>query len=149
MKQRTCLECGAAFMPQYGVQVCCSDACKRARQKRLRAELRRARANFDRAPRVCPVCGTSFVPTRKSHVCCSSACSNAHLRTQSLAALKAERTAKARRRAAFLAERDRAFARAGFASPRIEVHDGVRVERRGTVPGGCCVVSLARKGGGV
>ena len=145
MTQRTCLECGAAFMPQHGVQVCCSDACKKARQERLRAERRRAHTGFDRSPRVCLVCGATFAPRRKNHVCCCTACSKVHSRNSGVAVLEAKRTAKARRRAAFFAERDRAFARAGFTPPKIEVHDGVRVERRGVVPGGCCVG--ARKGG--
>lgn len=146
MTQRTCLECGAAFMPQYGVQVCCSDACKKARQERLRAERRRrARADIGLSPRVCLVCGATFAPRRKNHVCCCTACSKVHSRNSGVAVLEAKRTAKARRRAAFFAERDRAFARAGFTPPKIEVHDGVRVERRGVVPGGCYVGT--RKGG--
>ena len=35
MRQRVCPECGAAFAPRYGGQVCCSDKCKAARKKRL------------------------------------------------------------------------------------------------------------------
>ena len=35
MHERTCPECGAAFMPRNGSQVCCSDKCKAARKKRL------------------------------------------------------------------------------------------------------------------
>lgn len=38
MHERTCLECGAAFVPRYGTQVCCSDKCRRARKERLQAE---------------------------------------------------------------------------------------------------------------
>ena len=34
MHTRVCPECGAAFMPRYGSQVCCSDECKRVRQQR-------------------------------------------------------------------------------------------------------------------
>ena len=34
MHTRVCPECGAAFQPRYGSQVCCSDACKRVRQQR-------------------------------------------------------------------------------------------------------------------
>lgn len=33
-KQRVCPECGAAFMPRNGSQVCCSDECKRNRHRR-------------------------------------------------------------------------------------------------------------------
>ena len=135
-KQRTCLECGAAFVPLYGTQNCCSDECKRARKKRLIAErYRRVHADFDRSPRVCPECGTSFVPTRKNQVCCCTACSKVHARNDSLAALKAERTVKARRRAVFFAARDRAFERAGLPIPKIEVRNGVRIENRGVVAG--------------
>ena len=47
------------------------------------------------------------------------------------AALKAERAAKARRRAAFFAARDAAFERAGLPIPKIEIRNGVRVETRG------------------
>ena len=32
---RTCPECGAAFVPLHGSQVCCSDECKAARKKML------------------------------------------------------------------------------------------------------------------
>lgn len=52
------------------------------------------------------------------------------------AALKAERAARARRRAAFFAARDAAFEKAGLPIPRIEERGGVRVERRGTCVGG-------------
>ena len=34
MRQRKCPECGAAFQPRYGCQVCCSDECKRKRRRR-------------------------------------------------------------------------------------------------------------------
>ena len=51
------------------------------------------------------------------------------------AALKAERAAKARRRAAFFAARDAAFERAGLPIPKIVVRDGVRIENRGVVAG--------------
>lgn len=138
MHERTCLECGAAFVPLYGTQNCCSDECRKARKARLRVEHRRARADFDRSPRVCPECGTSFVPTRKNHVCCCTACSKVHARNASLAALKAERTAKARRRAVFLG------ARAGFPAPKIVIRNGIRIERRGTVPAGCRAAGYIR-----
>ena len=35
MIEKICPECGAAFMPRNGQQVCCSDKCKAARKKRL------------------------------------------------------------------------------------------------------------------
>ena len=38
MLERTCPECGAAFMPRTGGQVCCSDKCKLERKKRLTRE---------------------------------------------------------------------------------------------------------------
>ena len=40
-KQRVCPECGAAFSPAYGSQVCCSDECKFRRKKRQEREARR------------------------------------------------------------------------------------------------------------
>lgn len=43
MSTRTCPECGAAFQPRYGSQVCCSDECKAARRKRLEKRQKRAR----------------------------------------------------------------------------------------------------------
>lgn len=101
MHERTCLECGAAFMPRCSTQVCCSDECKLLRKRRL------------------------------THESCSAR--NAKRRESSPAA---ERRAKARRRAQFLAARDRAYSRAGFFPPKIEVRNGVRIERRGTVPAG-------------
>jgi len=35
MHSRVCPECGAAFQPRYGSQVCCSDKCRAARHRRL------------------------------------------------------------------------------------------------------------------
>jgi hypothetical protein len=43
MHERVCIECGAAFMPRSGSQVCCSDECKAARKKMLDAKSSRAR----------------------------------------------------------------------------------------------------------
>ena len=43
MHERVCPECGAAFVPRYGGQVCCSDECKAARRKRLEANRYRFR----------------------------------------------------------------------------------------------------------
>ena len=42
MHSRVCPECGAAFVPRYGGQVCCSDKCKAARRKRLNKRHKRA-----------------------------------------------------------------------------------------------------------
>ncbi len=54
MNSRVCPVCGAAFLPRYGSQVCCSDKCQAARRKqqkaRRRAEFFAARdAAFERA----------------------------------------------------------------------------------------------------
>lgn len=38
---RTCPECGAAFSPAYGSQVCCSDECRHKRQLRQNHERQR------------------------------------------------------------------------------------------------------------
>ena len=74
-KLRTCPECGAAFMPRNGGQVCCSDDCKFARKRRLQAERRRReRGDFDRSPRVCPECNEAFQPRYGNQVCCSDEC---------------------------------------------------------------------------
>lgn len=35
MIEKICPECGAAFVPRNGQQVCCSDKCKAARKKKL------------------------------------------------------------------------------------------------------------------
>ena len=100
MHKCVCPECGAAFQPRYGNQVCCSDECKAARTKRLDVNRYRSRDHKTE---------TAFREKRKE---------------------------KARRRAAFFAERDRAFERAGLPIPKIEVRNGVRFERRGTCFGG-------------
>jgi hypothetical protein len=131
-------------MPRNGSQVCCSDACRAARHQRIDREChRRTRgANFDRSPRVCLECGTSFEPRRKNQVCCCAACAKVRAHRQAAdaqaatpSALKAERAAKARRRAAFFAARDAAFARAGLPVPKIEIRNGVRIESRGVIAG--------------
>ena len=41
MHDRTCPECGAAFEPRYGNQVCCSDECRKARHRRIDKECHR------------------------------------------------------------------------------------------------------------
>ena len=144
MHSRVCPECGAEFMPRTGSQVCCSDECRAARHQRIDRECRRrARgADFDRSPRVCLECGTSFEPRRKNQVCCCAACAKVRAHRQAAdaqaatpSALKAERAAKARRRAAFFAARDAAFERAGLPIPKIEVRNGVRIESRGVIAG--------------
>ena len=43
MSTRTCPECGAAFLPRYGSQVCCSDKCQAARRKQQKKRQKRAR----------------------------------------------------------------------------------------------------------
>lgn len=139
MHERVCPECDTAFMPRNGGQVCCSDECRLARKRRLQAErYRRERGDFDRSPRVCPECDTVFEPKRKNQTCCCTACAkvHAHPKAATPAALRAEKAVKARRRAVFFAARDRAFERAGLPIPKIEVRNGVRVERRGTCVGG-------------
>ncbi len=143
MHSRVCPECGAEFMPRYGGQVCCSDECRAVRHRRIDKECRRrARSDFDRSPRVCPECDTVFEPKRKNQACCCAACAKvrahrmaADAKTVSPSALKAERAAKARRRAAFFAARDAAFERAGLPIPKIVVRNGVRIENRGVVAG--------------
>lgn len=93
---RTCPECGAAFVPLLGSQVCCSDECKAARKKMLDGNRHRFRES----------------------------------------AFRKERREKARRRAEFFAARDAAFERAGLPIPKIEIRNGVIIERRGTCVGG-------------
>ena len=44
MTERVCPECSAAFMPRYGSQVCCGDACKKVREKRLYSETKKEKA---------------------------------------------------------------------------------------------------------
>ena len=144
MHSRVCPECGAAFVPLHGSQVCCSDKCRTARHQRIDRECRRrARRDFDRSPRVCPECGTTFEPRRKNQACCCAACAEVHAHRQAAdsktvtpSALKAEKAAKARRRAAFFAARDAAFERAGLPIPKIVVRNGVRIENRGTIAWG-------------
>lgn len=36
MKERKCPECGKAFAPGYGSQVCCGEECRAERERRLR-----------------------------------------------------------------------------------------------------------------
>ena len=143
MHKRVCPECGAEFQPRNGSQVCCSEKCRTARHRRIDKEChRRTRADFDRSPRVCLECGASFEPRRKNQVCCCAACAKVHAHRQAAdsktvtpSALKAERAAKARRRAAFFAARDAAFERAGLPIPKIEIRNGVRIESRGVIAG--------------
>ena len=107
-KQRVCPECGAAFMPRNGQQVCCSDECKAARKKRLDDNRYQFR-------------------DQKSEI-----------------AFREERRKKARRRAEFFAARDAAFERAGLPIPKIEIRNGIIIERRGTVPAGAHAVGVIK-----
>ena len=48
---RTCPECGAAFTPRYGSQVCCSAQCQKRREKRQQRESLKRR---NRRPKLSP-----------------------------------------------------------------------------------------------
>lgn len=120
MHSRVCPECGAAFQPRYGSQVCCSDECRAARHRRIDKECRRrARRSKDRGSKDKRVSedGEVFME-----------------RVQRMT-LAEERKEKARRRAEFFAARDAAFEKAGLPIPKIEVRNGVRIENRGTIAG--------------
>ena len=91
MKPRTCVECGAAFLPRNNAQICCGDECSTVHQKRRKAEAYAIQKEERRAARLSP----------------------------------------ARRRAEFLAARDAAYVRAGLPPTKVEVRDGIRIERRG------------------
>ena len=92
--------------------------------------------------RTCPECGAAFTPHYNQQVCCSDECKKVrrrrldHDRDQMrehkiLRHQRESRKEKTRRRAEFFAARDAAFERAGLPIPKIEVRDGVRIERRG------------------
>lgn len=51
MNTRTCPECGAAFVPRYGSQVCCSAQCQKRREKRQQRESLKRR---NRRPKLSP-----------------------------------------------------------------------------------------------
>ena len=51
MTEKICPECGAAFMPRNGSQVCCSDKCKAARKKMLDGNRCRFRESASREER--------------------------------------------------------------------------------------------------
>ncbi len=97
--------------------------------------------------RVCPECDTEFQPRYGNQVCCSDECKAARTKRLDVnryrsrdqkteTAFREKRKEKARRRAAFFAARDAAFERAGLPVPKIEVRNGVRIERRGTIAWG-------------
>lgn len=120
MHERVCPECGAAFMPRNGGQVCCSDECRAERHRRLcRERNRRARGFYDR--------GSKDKRVSEDHEVVVE-------RVQRMT-LAEKREEKARRRAAFFAARDAAFERAGLPIPKIEVRNGVRIESRGVIAG--------------
>ncbi len=120
MHKRVCPECGAAFMPRYGSQVCCGDECRAVRHQRIARECyRRARASKDR--------GSKDKRVSEDHEVVVE-------RVQRMT-LAEQRKEKARRRAEFFAARDAAFERAGLPIPKIVVRNGVRIENRGVVAG--------------
>ena len=116
MTERICPECDAAFMPRNGRDLCCSDACRAARKRRLDTEAhRRLRGSKNKS------------------VYKDDAVFVERVQRMTLAE---ERREKARRRAAFFAARDAAFERAGLPIPKIVVRNGVRIENRGTIAWG-------------
>ena len=96
--------------------------------------------------RTCPVCGKVFeVVPRSRRKYCSRACRDKFYATERDDGLayqqslrRNEAALRARRRRQMFARRDAEYAKLGV---RVVVAkgDGVRVERRGTVGGGCCV----------
>ena len=136
---RVCPECGAAFSPRHGSQVCCSDACKRARKFKLDKESRALRKQNE--PRICPECGVEFVPSHGRQICCSDKCKhergnrqrreskrrNYHLRRVRKITLQEQRLQVSLRRRDALAPK-----------PKIEIinRDGIIIERRGNIPVG-------------
>ena len=116
MHTRVCPECGAAFMPRSGSQVCCSEECSTVRHRRLNRECRRRARG-------------------------SSEYGEVDIERVQRMTLAEERKEKARRRAAFFAARDAAFEKAGLPIPKIEVRNGVRFESRGTIAWGGRTIS--------
>ena len=95
------------------------------------------------------------MPSNGQQVCCSDKCKAARKKKlddnryqfrdqKSGSVFREERREKARRRAAFFAARARAFERAGLPIPKMEIRDGIIIERRGTVPAGCHAADFIR-----
>ena len=54
MVEKICPECGAAFEPLHGSQVCCSDECRHERKNRQRRKSKRRNYHFYRARKLSP-----------------------------------------------------------------------------------------------
>lgn len=155
-KQRVCPECGAAFSPRYGRQVCCSDACKRSRVLKMKKSFYEQRRG-PRTPRNCVICGKEFLARSPSRKTCSHECAVEHYLRSSHqgggmpggddATRWVERCARAARQKREQARRIR-FARldALAPKPKIEIitRNGIIIERRGTVPAGCHAADFIR-----
>ena len=158
---RICPECGAKFSPRYGSQVCCSDECKRTRQRRQvrqRAAEKRKLRGIVASSRVCVVCGKEFLTTYPHKKTCSHECSVAHGRQASLEfnmsggpEAKEDRRFKyhqlVERRKRDKARRIRLARRDALApKPKTEIiyRNGIVIERRGTVPAGCHAAQFIR-----
>lgn len=93
--------------------------------------------------RICPECGAEFRPLHGSQVCCSDECRRKrHLRQiRESRRRKIKHLSPHQRMLANLRQRD-----AVAPKPKTEIiyHNGVIIERRGTVPLGCHAVGIIR-----
>lgn len=112
MNDRTCPECGAAFSPRTGGQVCCSDEC--ASKRKNRQDKERGKCN-------------GLVAVAEMH----------RLR----AADREEQRKRQAELRARLARRDRAYKQLSVPVSQ-HVENGVSVEWRGQPRLGCCAVGV-------
>ena len=158
MVERICPECGAAFSPRYGSQVCCSDACKRARRiKIMRKHHEAERQRRERMVRKCVICGKEFITIDSRRKTCSHECSVEHDKRSSRHSADCYVGGEATKRVmqqAYRARRKREqarrirFARLDLLAPKpkteIIERNGIIIERRGTVPAGCHAADFIR-----
>lgn len=154
--KRICPECGAAFVPRHGSQVCCSDACKRARVLKMKKSYNDQRRG-PLMPHKCIICGKEFLSRGTRRKTCSHECSHEHyLRSSHHSAdcyVGGEATKRVMQRACRARRKREQARRIRFArldllapKPKTEIieRNGIVIERRGTVPLGSHAVGLIR-----
>ena len=155
-EQRVCPECGAAFSPRHGSQVCCSDACKRSRVLKMKKSFNEQRRG-PLMPHKCIICGKEFLSRGTRRKTCSHECSVEHAKRSSHHSADCYvggestkhviRCARAAQQKREKARRIRFARRDALApKPKIEIieRNGIIIERRGTVPAGCHAADFIR-----
>lgn len=75
LEMRKCVICGKEFMPKIRTNVCCSEECKKEREKQKSKEWYRVNVKEKKPEKgICVVCGKKFAQKKVTQKCCSDEC---------------------------------------------------------------------------